>query len=626
MFTNLLWSFFFGILFLIVIYIIGEFLSVIFHGKLDNKFKKLSVGFITITSSYAIFNSGFHTIYFINAIIIACIIFYGFVSKSEKKHPKININELLKILLTYLLFAIPSIFYFFDISTLNEIALKPDYSYYAYLSGFLRDYGIENTYTNSFNLIDAVTPYHYFDVWSSAFVSDIFNINPRIVLFSIIYPILYTICYFGIRDLIEFLLETKNTFAKIIIPFLPFLFFFFSLIGFLYPNSIEVLAMDVFEIRLVEHPKLLIISVYLIFILMSLLKDELFSIVILSCSLIASYVSVAPPLFISISVYFTYLMIIKKLSIKNFLKLIIPLVVTMLLVFSFYHFFGSRESNSVINIDFQEKLVSLSYYRTTINIIVKMTIQVIIISLPFIILFALNFSRIKHLRKMFIFLIIMYISSLLVWAILWPMHDSVQLYSNIFYPTLNIVLFVSLMIIILTIKKRTISIGILTSLIVVTAFCRSIRNNDFSMPIENKVSLNSKISISKPRFVYLKESEDYKNTYFEKQERVFLGGLYSLINSYDPIVLTCISNHKIPISNEAERIFVNRSPFLLFVNELKKDNQFSTYDRAQIEFIKAHDINYILSNKSRKLPEHLQKICFDDAIGVIDNYSLYQLR
>ena len=75
---------------------------------------------------------------------------------------------------------------------------------------------------------------------------------------------------------------------------------------------------------------------------------------------------------------------------------------------------------------------------TVINIIGKMSIQIIICSLPFIGLVSLFKENIS--KNIIVYLILIYFISLGMWAVVFSMHDSVQLWANAFLPFYNIIL------------------------------------------------------------------------------------------------------------------------------------------------------------------------------------------
>jgi hypothetical protein len=91
-------------------------------------------------------------------------------------------------------------------------SIEKDVIYYSKIASHLRDYGTENYYHFYNNLFDhnvGLTPYHYTELWLTAFVSLVFNVKSIIALKFIVYPYLLTVGLTGIMGLVEVLSHKK---------------------------------------------------------------------------------------------------------------------------------------------------------------------------------------------------------------------------------------------------------------------------------------------------------------------------------------------------------------------------------------------------------------------------------
>ena len=187
------------------------------------------------------------------------------------------------------------------------------------------------------------------------------------------------------------------------------------------------------SISLLGMPKLSYVYLCAVWIIYFISKNDYQNLILFSLILSFVYTIVSPVFFISSCLF----VLIKKRTVDfKFIKLISPLILSTIFFIAFYKLNGGENRATAVNplLD----TFSLSGMKTAINIIGKMSIQIIICSLPFI---GLVFLLRENISKNIItYLLVVYFISLGMWAVLFNMLESVQLWANSFLPLYNVIL------------------------------------------------------------------------------------------------------------------------------------------------------------------------------------------
>jgi hypothetical protein len=203
------------------------------------------------------------------------------------------------------------------------------------------------------------------------------------------------------------------------------------------------------------------------------------------------------------------------------------------------------------------------------------------------------------------------------------MHDAPQLWSNLFIATINITILISVSFMVLAqskLKWKLIFTGIIVILFGVQYY---LFYEEHNVELKNYQSEMDVSFLNGKRIVFIKETEDYSDSY-SKYEQVYLGRLNQLMISNNSLLITCISTHKIPIENKTEKKFIAVTTFNKYLEKLRENNKFSSFNQAQEQFISDFDIEYLLNYKGRVLPENLAKEFKSTSMGVIDGYSIHE--
>ena len=167
-----------------ILYCIGAVISSPFKKeKLEeyyDTFTNLVVGFIAITTLYAIIRTKGNTILSVLILIIICYI------KTHQFQIK-NINLNIKPLIAAIVLGILVYFFYYYISCVSAATfniLHFDDVYYSTLSSKIAITGHENS-SSIYSSIQGASPYHYIELWFVSLLVKIFNLTP-IFTFSIV--------------------------------------------------------------------------------------------------------------------------------------------------------------------------------------------------------------------------------------------------------------------------------------------------------------------------------------------------------------------------------------------------------------------------------------------------------
>lgn len=614
------------------VYLVGHLLLTLFYKNSTNQlFYKLVIGVVLIPTIYAIYKTNGITILSLNVVVLSMFMYHKrkmfFINSTSCFWKQFLVFDkgVIATNIALVVFYLIQLNSMFDLSSNITLALDKDYSYYARISGYLRDFGVENRNIEYFlNEKGDISTYHYSELWLSAFINSLFGIHTQYTLYIITYPLLLSIVYSGLVPLIiqvEQLVKnsTINIKSSFVTYFLPYLFFTFSMFTILYPNNIEILKMDIWTSSILSMPKLINIYIFGICILLSLLKNNFYSVSIFACLLGISYTTVVPSLFSAIFLYLIYKIVFDKLNILEAIYSFYPIIVTSILMFVLYTFFGERDSALPSLFEIIDNYNSFTSFKTAVNVFGKTIIQILITSSPIIFLFY--FLRRKIKSQFYIFLLLITLTGLMVYATLHQMHDAVQLWSNIYMPMINLFAFSLLILGFLYTSNKfsVIKLFILIIFLVGLVYRYPYRNSPQTLLLKKVKSF----SVKSPRFAFIKEQEDY-NDYFSNFEQVYIGSTYNLMRVFDPLYIVCLSTNNINVENEKLNRFNKNTTFEKYKEQLQSSGLSLNHEEAQIKFIKEYNIDYLLSYKYRDLPIHLQPYFENQSIGYVDGFSIHK--
>jgi hypothetical protein len=239
-------------------------------------FYSLVLGFVIIVSFFAIIWTKFNSVY-----LISLILFLFYLIQGKNINTKLNIEIKSDIRFSFLIFILFAFFFFISYYIFfirSGGAFFNDHIIYADMSYVLSMTHIESAsmFTNSTN----ATAYHYSDLWFTAIISLLFNLNYIYTLLLISYTFLGSLAVLAVI-----------VFARIYFNgyFLPLLFG----IGFMFFKPFIAFLFDFID-PIAINPKLFIIPVILIFSVIQFLNKNYYFSQIILLLLVPFYSPMAP--------------------------------------------------------------------------------------------------------------------------------------------------------------------------------------------------------------------------------------------------------------------------------------------------------------------------------------------
>ena len=608
-------------------YLFGGLLTTLLSKEDYNasSFLRLTAGLVGVITIYSIVKTQGVTINLLNLILIIFILIH---------QKRISFNFKLKKWLTFkndflISIGVLIVIFLIQLTQVDRFVapnfFTADYLFYARAAAFLRDTGIESTNIEYFLIgSKGVTPYHYAELWFTAFFSELFKMHTLKSYIFIVVPIMYSTLFLGALRIVKEIIKTNDSKTRIITYALAVAFLFFSVPNLDFIINLPALKLSNWVFPTFGHHKLMFVLLFVVWIYLLLLKKKYYLVILVSCFLVISNVSVAIPIMLSIGVFLLILLFRRQLSWKEVMSYLIPLVVTTFFIGLFYSLFAEKNGVSLSFVEIIAQYETIEKWTTIINIIGKTTLQCTYNLIPILIpLLLIRKVIVPSHRDIYLFTILSFMFGLITYALLNEMHDAPQLWSNLFIATINISILISISLMIVQLPKfkwQVIALGFVFVLFGMQYFMFYKEHNVEVKHVQSEVDLSF---LNGKRIVFIKETEDYSDSY-SKYEQVYLGGLNQLMISNNSLIITCITTHKIPVENETERKFIAVTTFSKYLKKLKKDNEFSSFNQAQEQFIYDFDIEYLLNYERRVLPENLANVFESTSLGVIDGYSIHE--
>lgn len=518
------------------------------------------------------------------------------------------------------------------------IVINSDSIFHSNISIFLNSTGVESLNANFLYPPDGTHPYHYFEGWTIAFFSFLFNSNYWIIEESIVYPIFAAIVLTGTWALSENFIKL-NFFTKlgglITVFFSGFYFAELSeawrILNVKETYTYAYNAIDEFWGLKLVVAYIFVIASFLLFIERKILTG----IIVISMLPIVS-ITLAPGILASVSVFIVSMILFrKKLKIDysiSIYSLLIPFSVFVFIAF-FYAFSGS--STEFITIPSSSNIItevnSIAAIKNKITLFSFRIIQLLLLYSPvWIIMIISIFTSDKntwreHFKKLaspmfllgFVVIISLTISLLVSFA-----FGSKAYYFYTSLPFINI-----LSVLLLIIAQHTIHFKILkwSVRIIIISFMIFFMNRTRTIYSQNKSKLWDQYSEDYIQEVY-NLSLGIKNKIGGRIEGPmffnypiiidnidFLSPYTSGFNkkSNDSFILTSLSVIDITqkqLDNMLNKNYILTAPMYIFTKQLKKSNQFSSNENARLLFIKKNKIEYLLLNKDVTLDESIKPL------------------
>lgn len=567
---------------------------------IEDTFFKTIIGLIILIFLVATIKTKGKTI-MIFLIIPVCLLLNGLKSNSIQQNKELilkkNIFSQIGLMLLSALLIL-SVFFFKYNKTPYYVLPHIDYIQYSKLSAFIWNTTIENFNIDYINTKTAgVAPYHYFEIWLNAILAKIFNQAELSQLIFGTYPLGIILVYMGILVIASRILN-----PKFIVNLSLLLLLFISGIYLSLYDKVEFLkASSTFCLYIFSNTKVFTIYLFIIFIIIGFLKDNNNKIILSGVLFLSICYSTTLPIIYATTFIFYSLIYLFNEKNNKYIYINLILIINTILIYTFYHFLSDKNISQLSVLD--TNIFDTKYIRTLINIIVGGIIQTAVVFLPLLIINATGLRTLfKQYNKLVLFSLLLLTISVLFWAVLHKMDNSVQLYSNIILP-----LIISIVITFyLTILKDGIPLQkyiytLVLLIIIIFNFSRIIigkkENNYQTNYVKNTIE---SIIDKNTNGVFLYSKQNY-NSYFKKISNYYTPGLHLayLSSKYQPISLSIfdIPLDKNNVLYDAEKNLVETSIFYRYILTQKQNNKFVNIEQSQIDFIKEYNIQYLITTK-----------------------------
>lgn len=612
--------FIYPIISFVIIYFTGNYTLELLKIKTKissfNFFLKILLGVIIVVTFYSLFKTNGKSIYYITLILLLSIYF---LNKNKEIEP-ISIIEKKKIyfITAFSILSISYIIMYYFYVIKSNLAVFGDNHFYSLLAHNLNTYGIETTDYVDWTKIGFTNSYHYTEQWFTAFFAKIYNINTLHTYYFIYTPIFITLMFFGALSIFEFINHKRYNLTLGIIT--SFLFLFIQI--FDNPFSSKTLFENFFYVGypLFNIKYVIVYAIFITSIIFLKLKKYNNALLII-LFIVPLYPVIIPSLLTGLFILFLYLFILKKINFKKLIKYLSIIVLTFLM-YVFFYYFQEKVPNNPWNNEMWEQFYD-SIYKIS-----KIFIVLIVGLIGFLIVYFYTIKKIKtnnQIKKFHYYFnnytlinsaFIFVVSGCLIVFIIFPYvntisHNSFQLLSIFIIPIYTI--FVYLIILLFIRKKNNFQKYFIVISFFIYFILLTIKNPSYSLNMykhpyleidcDEEYYKNIKKTIikdSNPKFAFYrifdKEMAFYLNTYlFMPDSRIL-----HYKNNYMPL---CLNPDEMPIDIDYRFGDKNEHAFYRFY---LKEKDKKSKELITLNFLKKHQINYIILENNYLCPEYLE--------------------
>ena len=584
------------LLFIICIFPLAKVIGRIFIGRLIlTPYSSIQVllGLIVIISFFVgIITHG-------KTILLPVVILFGFQAVRDWKLVKQDLGgsffREIRWLIIFSVILLGILVPFFVIPLGNNVFLTGDYLFYGKLANYMVETGFETKNLHYFQTRENYTEiYHYLDIWFYGFIQKITGLNSNQSVFTGIFMVFIPLIYQGQLDLFNHLKKNKYNYlysliaTGLAIQLSGSTFLFNGIFG----------SNEFGDFCGLASPKLVILYTFFLVFLLLAFTSGLQNVFILAGIYALCFTTVLPA-YIGLS----GILFLKKyrwrIFVKEQLKIAIPLVAIILFLGCFYFFFASH--NKVNLIHSTHFPLDAESMKTRINIIGKTAIYMVLGLLPLLFLVLVNrkTDSFKAYRKILVWGFLGSFVGLVSWSLVFQMADSVQLWSNFYYPMIGIS-YVLIGYFVLT-ERKWIQLFLLLTFISADLVLANLPPDYF-----RKTSVN--VHVFK-RFdnknMALFNYYDPKTSVYSKNDAVFFGNLDALMAFSTSRLISFSSVEITPQDAIYEQII--RQSHLYQLSQFDPGKQEFEYVVYQNSMLNKLHIEYAAVHKQRSLPLVLKK-------------------
>lgn len=578
----------------------------------------------------------------IPALIIWLIKNLSLRQELSKKNSKMLGNETLFFLLCLF---IQFSFFVFTLSDINGFVqyISGDFSIYYRMADRLNTFGVEAYNFNINEKVSLPSAYHFGDLWLYAMIQKFVDVNPSIT-FLVSFSVLSVTFSMGIYN------YCTKLFSNFIISKHKLLFILmfsglFTGFSFLMPPFLKQFV-EPYTLSVFNWGKVMVLSTSLIGLFI-IIKDKLWvNLAIITSIAGLLYINAIPAIFGAVFLLFLMLFLLKKqLKFSKWLQLqSIYVGITLFILLFLYKivpiFF--KVSDSVVTKKphaFLQDISIMQYIKTGTNIFIGGWFQLVTI-LPYLLLaivgliittgFKKSIRILLEIDYSIMFLVMLFVSGLLAWAVLYPMSvDTVQFFHNILAPIYVIAISIILGYLILVVSKPILYVPV----IVLALFSAYISTKNIfytSSADKNEWMFMSKYfedeKVASP-FLNIRSIKEL--SYWSRRTDYYipLNILSYQWHDYHNISLNSpfIPLSKISVYGFEEENDIANSTFTTYYNGCKSKG-INDVNQCALGFIKDYKVKYVSVSKDTILPDYLRPFLIDSINLTKSNYTIYKIK
>jgi hypothetical protein len=624
-------------LFIAIVAVYGLGFSVLFGLKLvpDKKytliFSSLLSGITILVTATALFATRFNSVFLVVPILAGWLL-WKLKQKSATEVMVFRLKDHLIYLCELGLFAllIYGFRYWFGYQVYGMPSIHEDLIYYAKLSGFILKSGTE---TSNIEYIyqqgNSVLPYHYFELWLNAAFIKFFRRSGVDLLYLVTYTLGSLAVWAGFCAIFES--RTKVNWGIKLLCLICL-----ALAGL----DFSELRNQVFEyyvylqFNVVFYPKLFPVYLFLIGAMLFYQHNREGAATAVLLFLPVATIIAAPGVLGGLFIFGAYQYFIRK---KREGGQLLLALIALSFWFVLFYYFINHPASSPYKSHLSETLKQVISFERAFGIgllAFRTLVQLLVTTAVFFVL-VLPFLKLKNWKKFFgrrevqlggvIFL-----AAFLSWAVLENMTDSLQFFTNLGVPLLNLVLFSVLTLAFVQARRKV----VLIPLILIYLCLNFLEASKYmNVPPRYDAAYTALVSENvkqlNPIGGYFLDKSEYVNIY-SKSSNIFAKGPYLAFTASEKDFHTLnLSVMDMPVNpeNEAmERQLKANTSFYKFVAEQPWNQESKSIPELQLEFVNKHRLQYFLVSKAASLPETLAPLTRFVASDPVSGEKLYVLK
>ena len=629
---------------ILIVLILGTFAlghGLLYKVKLVDTFSiflKMLVGSIAAAGMFALYQTEGKSIYASILPLLLVLVFYINRGKTISHHSeKIDPRLLLYLILTGAIFFGLNYHYVHGLfqkelsfQSLSDTHFVNSISYYLAQTGQENEFHFLNELSSNYH---GNSPYHYWELWLSALIGTIFEINFLAGFTITIYTYFQILAFLGLLSLVNQYFDTKK--VKWYLLSISIFFSGYISIG----NQLlpwEFLQGDFYAGTVMFGSPKQTSYVILLCLFFLLYKKGMLLESILSLLLFA-FINFTPiPALLGFIIPFLLFQSAFDSNNTTYKKAFFFSIFFVVLFFLNKFLFSTsgieRNATSITGLVSSIINSNIGFIKTGINVLIGsgMILFFRFSVLLVITLYILRKTKISTIEGKGLILAMMVIgiclSGLFSYALLHEIVDSFQLFFAIASPILSLWILLQLL---SALKKKRLH----TTSILITLSILVISNVIF---LDRRLQLDSSVLKRDPS--YLSQIDDFidkspnkigasfrssYSTVFSAKTYIYTNGDYlsSLANGAYTVSLTDFS-YKIPSDELTKKQVMNSLKLGIFYNyviEKELENTFTSINQAQVEFIRKHNLRYGICEPKYEIPDEIRKII---SVQIVDPISL----